>query len=221
MPPRSCISFDSYIKPQPYLDATLLYKVVYLLIPTSNHNLILLRAVEPLLYIFWFLHQTTTTLSSSTARMRCISFDSYIKPQLSIETMLFCIRCISFDSYIKPQLMCAFMFLCICCISFDSYIKPQPFSLAGCCSSVVYLLIPTSNHNWYSFLLRPCQLYIFWFLHQTTTAVSLINLLWVLYIFWFLHQTTTVGWQWYVRYGCISFDSYIKPQLRLYFIQSL
>ena len=34
-----------------------------------------------------------------------------------------------------------------CCISFDSYIKPQPYSRFCICNVVVYLLIPTSNHN--------------------------------------------------------------------------
>ena len=33
------------------------------------------------------------------------------------------------------------------CISFDSYIKPQPFFLMNIITQVVYLLIPTSNHN--------------------------------------------------------------------------
>ena len=35
---RSCISFDSYIKPQRIHRATCVKLVVYLLIPTSNHN---------------------------------------------------------------------------------------------------------------------------------------------------------------------------------------
>ena len=34
-----------------------------------------------------------------------------------------------------------------CCISFDSYIKPQLYNTANAFKSVVYLLIPTSNHN--------------------------------------------------------------------------
>ena len=33
-----CISFDSYIKPQPMVVRSMSFKVVYLLIPTSNHN---------------------------------------------------------------------------------------------------------------------------------------------------------------------------------------
>ena len=55
--------------------------------------------------------------------------------------------CISFDSYIKPQLPSYKDSAPASCISFDSYIKPQltfPYSLLNV---VVYLLIPTSNHN--------------------------------------------------------------------------
>ena len=33
------------------------------------------------------------------------------------------------------------------CISFDSYIKPQPGSIGLLALAVVYLLTPTSNHN--------------------------------------------------------------------------
>ena len=43
----SCISFDSYIKPQPYGISSLLASVVYLLIPTSNHNSLLLLLSHP------------------------------------------------------------------------------------------------------------------------------------------------------------------------------
>ena len=146
-----------------------------------------------MLYIFWFLHQTTTPTRWALYYGSCISFDSYIKPQQVWRIWSFVFCCISFDSYIKPQLLCHCSFFHFGCISFDSYIKPQPFfcislHLAGCISfdsyikpqlgtkdalflSVVYLLIPTSNHNdlWrYNF---PLKLYIFWFLHQTTTIV--------------------------------------------------
>ena len=38
----------------------------------------------------------------------------------------------------------------LCCISFDSYIKPQRIPSTLFVSSVVYLLIPTSNHNIFS-----------------------------------------------------------------------
>ena len=122
---RRCISFDSYIKPQ--LTCPLLCGswVVYLLIPTSNHNHGGRFLKNFMLYIFWFLHQTTTLYDVSSTGGCCISFDSYIKPQPLIPCCHKVFRCISFDSYIKPQLW-TFIF------DFEK---------------VVYLLIPTSNHN--------------------------------------------------------------------------
>ena len=57
---------------------------------------------------------------------------------------------------------------------------------------VVYLLIPTSNHNLVDDDGGYLVLYIFWFLHQTTTVVTFAAVPAMLYIFWFLHQTTTV-----------------------------
>ena len=60
--PPSCISFDSYIKPQPSVVIEVSTEVVYLLIPTSNHNLLRIDNIN----------------------ISCISFDSYIKPQLSV-----------------------------------------------------------------------------------------------------------------------------------------
>ena len=55
--------------------------------------------------------------------------------------------CISFDSYIKPQLRKESYLKTYCCISFDSYIKPQRGGGKPHMNVVVYLLIPTSNHN--------------------------------------------------------------------------
>ena len=121
------------------------------------------------MYIFWFLHQTTTYTIALRVGWSCISFDSYIKPQL-------------------PKGLSRFL-------------------------SVVYLLIPTSNHNSSSYLNGKNLLYIFWFLHQTTTAVRLSRISILLYIFWFLHQTTTFKIIFGILGRCISFDSYIKPQL--------
>ena len=57
------------------------------------------------------------------------------------------IGCISFDSYIKPQPTKGEIYDDGRCISFDSYIKPQRFLHPQHYLSVVYLLIPTSNHN--------------------------------------------------------------------------
>ena len=56
-------------------------------------------------------------------------------------------RCISFDSYIKPQQEVVADAVGESCISFDSYIKPQLYIISGNIATVVYLLIPTSNHN--------------------------------------------------------------------------
>ena len=134
-----CISFDSYIKSQRNSSLVLPDFVVYLLIPTSNHNIsitptIWVSVVYLLiptsnhnssqshlrygrLYIFWFLHQITTLRT-----YRIIFYG---------------------------------------CISFDSYIKSQPRPRDRCSSSVVYLLIPTSNHN-SSIICKPlhCVVYL-------------------------------------------------------------
>ena len=230
-----CISFDSYIKPQLALYHLYLKNVVYLLIPTSNHNFNNLQILSTLvvylliptsnhnarffayvkcpLYIFWFLHQTTTITVGEDNPYGCISFDSYIKPQRGLCSYYWNWCCISFDSYIKPQPVHFTTRQGQCCISFDSYIKPQlltkkvalfvvvylliptsnhnPLQIWRRFSSVVYLLIPTSNHNQFAAKLVILRLYIFWFLHQTTTFSGAFNSRRRLYIFWFLHQTTT------------------------------
>ena len=77
-----CISLYSYIKPQLYFILIFYFIVVYLYIPTSNHNLINLSRSASELYIFIFLHQTTTFCCLITLMTRCISLYSYIKPQL-------------------------------------------------------------------------------------------------------------------------------------------
>ena len=122
--------------------------------------------------------------------------------------------CISFDSYIKPQPVVVVGATLFCCISFGSYIKPQQCVGAVCCLDVVYLLIPTSNHNLVIYIFAVLTLYIFWFLHQTTTQQQSQDIKNALYIFWFLHQTTTYVLLYCSANRCISFDSYIKPQPR-------
>ena len=109
-----------------------------------------------MLYIFWFLHQTTTQVQELRHLLCCISFDSYIKPQLFVNQWSGTVSCISFDSYIKPQLLLFHDSPKASCISFDSYIKPQQWSHYYCICRVVYLLIPTSNHNFF-------EDYSFWF----------------------------------------------------------
>ena len=183
------------------------------MIPTSNHNWVESKRSVNLLYIFWFLHQTTTmtlllftftelyifwflhqTTTGNTPKDTlgcCISFDSYIKPQLWPACNLTGISCISFDSYIKPQLLWVYCLIFFCCISFDSYIKPQLAAITIGISSVVYLLIPTSNHNlWCYSNFRGSVVYLLIPTSNHNCELLDCSLLW-LYIFWFLHQTTT------------------------------
>ena len=56
--------------------------------------------------------------------------------------------CLSLDSYIKPQLEEVATYGADRCLSLDSYIKPQPVNMRYGKHFVVYLLIPTSNHNY-------------------------------------------------------------------------
>ena len=172
------------------------------------------------MYIFWFLHQTTTNSWFFNAKSSCISFDSYIKPQPSVMSEEYSVGCISFDSYIKPQLPSVrggfncVVYLLIPTSNHNSCGVLMPVQY------VVYLLIPTSNHNRLSKGIFPKRLYIFWFLHQTTTDSDNNFKGNSLYIFWFLHQTTTANTSKSKAESCISFDSYIKPQLPIwpYFI---
>ena len=69
----------------------------------ANHNFRYSIAASSALYIFWFLHQTTTLARTIAVGCGCISFDSYIKPQPSWWLTIRPACCISFDSYIKPQ----------------------------------------------------------------------------------------------------------------------
>ena len=209
---QRCISFDSYIKPQHGGAINTFLRVVYLLTPTSNHNFGPWWSTKTALYIFWLLHQTTTRRlryryrcmlyifwllhqTTTCSSVRWASATLYIFWLLHQTTTCFCSInpyscCISFDSYIKPQPVGICSRACWGCISFDSYIKPQLASILSCERYVVYLLTPTSNHNWVAFDAPVVLLYIFWLLHQTTTQSP-------------IHQMAT---------GCISFDSYIKPQ---------
>ena len=204
------------------------------MIPTSNHNLLRKTLPTFLLYIFWSLHQTTTANREDLRLTRCISFDPYIKPQRTLVKTFRQWSCISFDPYIKPQLCVQHCSSGKCCISFDPYIKPQRGGGVCVGSGVVYLLIPTSNHNIkyiednYHMLYifwslhqtttmsahanKRSQLYIFWSLHQTTTFVNCGAKVRKLYIFWSLHQTTTRKHAFVLDECCISFDPYIKPQ---------
>ena len=144
---QRCISFESYIKPQrercPGTYRWVVYllnptsnhnifgthyaqaAVVYLLNPTSNHNSTWITSFSMLLYIFWILHQTTTLPSLVNALSRCISFESYIKPQLNRS----CIWARVVVYLLNPTS------------------NHNPWLAASAWRCVVYLLNPTSNHN--------------------------------------------------------------------------
>ena len=190
-PLDGCISFVSYIKPQ-HLDSTPAQSnVVYLSFPTSNHNCVCLYNWKYKLYIFRFLHQTTTVYDKRQHSPALYIFRFLHQTTTPVMSVLCVDGCISFVSYIKPQPWHYHAKSIFCCISFVSYIKPQPACICVKHIIVVYLSFPTSNHN--ARASRPSRrlLYIFRFLHQTTTSWSKVNPL----------------------TSCISFVSYIKPQL--------
>ena len=207
-----CISFDSYIKPQLILIYYFYFYVVYLLIPTSNHNFARLPKVLSTLYIFWFLHQTTTYWRVWYIIIALYIFWFLHQTTTLIPLLFVLARCISFDSYIKPQHSDAFYWLSFGCISFDSYIKPQLVDRDGNKYLVVYLLIPTSNHNLRLACTCPRVLYIFWFLHQTTTPIGFSAFAWCCISFDSYIKPQRWGWTNEAGKSCISFDSYIKPQ---------
>ena len=127
------------------------------------------------------------------------------------------------------------MFYDLLIFIFMSYIKPQQIAYLCTVFKVVYRTIPTSNHNSFHHVFLQLLLYIVLFLHQTTTVKVVFMLHVMLYIVLFLHQTTTkkstmaysptlyivlflhqttTGCCLYLRpLRCISYYSYIKPQL--------
>ena len=186
-----CISFDSYIKPQPWIYAYNSPNVVYLLIPTSNHNPMGQGSKSaPVVYLL-----IPTSNHNSSPRWATIFYVVYLliptsnhnPPTAELTQLMLYI----FWFLHQTTTIVRWHLTPLRCISFDSYIKPQHHRYNSCCAWVVYLLIPTSNHNhayvdsWYG----------------------------ALYIFWFLHQTTTEPRNIVPNRRCISFDSYIKPQL--------
>ena len=164
--------------------------VVYHLVPTSNHNSIVSPLPTTALFIILFLHQTTT-----------------VGLYLSIKSWLFIILFLHQTTTIearKQQILQLFIILFLhqtttaalvttirlCCLSSCSYIKPQLCGFSSHSLCVVYHLVPTSNHN------IPFD----------------IVLLRKLFIILFLHQTTTVCSQMRFSTRCLSSCSYIKPQ---------
>ena len=205
--------FMSYIKPQHLHQLGHRWQVVYRTIPTSNHN------------------SSSNTLLSSHVVYRTIPTSNHNRPlRVLFERKLYIVLFLH-----QTTTMWYTSCLALCCISYYSYIKPQQRSGKGCKHYVVYRTIPTSNHNIRVSSHTILGLYIVLFLHQTTTFLrqgawtwSLYIVLFLhqtttylrnkcetvlLYIVLFLHQTTTIAWLSYQTLCCISYYSYIKPQL--------
>ena len=169
-----CISLYSYIKPQPrtlergglplyifiFLHQTTtksffsnkiqkLYIFIFLHQTTTPVEAV---SLDEQLYIFIFLHQTTTYHQSLNHNFCCISLYSYIKPQRVQHVPQLHGSCISLYSYIKPQQHDQIPLYDKRCISLYSYIKPQPCHCSQFLGFVVYLYIPTSNHNYHQSL---------------------------------------------------------------------
>ena len=166
---KRCISFYSYIKPQLTWHRRNANCVVYRSIPTSNRNLHEKGIIKEQLYIVLFLHQTATWNSSEVWSVSCISFYSYIKPQLVT----------------RPRYREVVVYRSIP-TSNRNLVIDELTSF-----KVVYRSIPTSNRNLSTWLSSPLLLYIVLFLHQTATFL--------------LSESASDS--------CISFYSYIKPQL--------
>ena len=145
--------------------------------------------------------------------MRCLSSCSYIKPQRVLPYRARQPRCLSSCSYIKPQRWNGtkptntVVYHLVPTSNHNRGILPwQPLH-------VVYHLVPTSNHNTTSSLVEHVPLFIILFLHQTTTSCLIILSIPMLFIILFLHQTTTRNIFGQFSTGCLSSCSYIKPQL--------
>ena len=144
------------------------------------------------LYIFWILHQTTTLPGIQFHCRGCISFESYIKPQL--------------------WLWWTFQILVVYLLNPTSNHNLRWYILHQ--QRVVYLLNPTSNHNLTTALLIPSR--VVYLLNPTSNHNEEVGDVAAdsLYIFWILHQTTTFVYLDAAIKRCISFESYIKPQLQ-------
>ena len=161
-----CLSSCSYIKPQQSRDDFAFCRVVYHLVPTSNHNSTRFVKNPSKLFIILFLHQTTTIDGVQTFSRKvvyhlvptsnhnfhflapfCVLL--FIILFLHQTTTMFlgedwATSCLSSCSYIKPQQTITNAFVKVSCLSSCSYIKPQPtrevmHQLPGCLSSCSYI----------------------------------------------------------------------------------
>ena len=99
--------------------------------------------------------------------------------------------CICLYSYIKPQLRLILLYLMeVVYVSIPTS-NHNLFRSFAFCRRVVYVSIPTSNHNSLFAIAFYWLLYMSLFLHQTTTQGQRLRKPDLLYMSLFLHQTTT------------------------------
>ena len=187
------------------------------------------------LYIVLFLHQTATQNWKFGIFFSCISFYSYIKPQR--QTLNPFSNCVVYRSIPTSNRNDSWSLRVRLKVVYRS-IPTSNRNRKGASTAraaVVYRSIPTSNRNFKRLVVVRQPLYIVLFLHQTATLYGCYFSDWRLYIVLFLHQTATDSrWQFagellyivlflhqtatthlllIVMSSCISFYSYIKPQL--------
>ena len=147
----------------------IILSVVYHLVPTSNHNVIVFVYLIVMLFIILFLHQTTTQAisSASQAQLFIILFLHQTttlkirhRPKRPLFIILFLHQTTTYNKgHILPTVLFIILFLhqtttngCPFvngsgCLSSCSYIKPQQLHSVTSEQTVVYHLVPTSNHN--------------------------------------------------------------------------
>ena len=120
--------------------------VVLVFVSTSNHNSLVISPAMLALFLYLFLHQTTTSGQQVGRHCRCSCICFYIKPQLKIIYNLGGNGCSCICFYIKPQplFIVSLSFVCCSCICF--YIKPQLLRAAGSlragCSCICFYIKP-------------------------------------------------------------------------------
>ena len=161
-----------------------------------------------------FLHQTTTYCWCHRNRRR-LYMSLFLHQTTTFPTKSISFACcICLYSYIKPQPGRKYSFKCYVVyvsIPTSNHNHRDGILIVGV---VVYVSIPTSNHNSSGIYLHYFVLYMSLFLHQTTTCTSFTARGNELYMSLFLHQTTTCKDCTTKPHRCICLYSYIKPQLR-------
>ena len=121
--------------------------VVYRTIPTSNHNTADTLSSSGELYIVLFLHQTTTRQTLIMNPQSCISYYSYIKPQLLENNSFYqnvVYRTIPTSNHNVPEGKCKGVKVVYRTIPTSNH---NYNNIQSDIREVVYRTIPTSNHN--------------------------------------------------------------------------